>query len=148
MPYLLFPFFRANRSWGIGIAEKGCARQILGPQPIRGHAQRPFAITLSPNDNIKYEYYNNEFGFRFSFHKNNVTKNVTSDVTKKAPKRVNKLDFEVLRLLKENPVYTREEIAQKVGKTARTVQRALDRLKEDGKIVRIGNKVSGYWEAI
>lgn len=76
----------------------------------------------------------------------NVTKNVTSDVTTKSPKRVNELDFEVLRLLKENPVYTREEIAQKVSKTARTVQRALNRLKEDGKIVRIGNKVSGYWE--
>ena len=78
----------------------------------------------------------------------NVTKNVTSDVTTKSPKRVNELDFEVLRLLKENPVYTREEIAQKVGKTVRTVQRALDRLKEDGKIVRIGNKVSGYWEVL
>lgn len=56
--------------------------------------------------------------------------------------------FEVLRLLKENPVYTREEIAQKVSKTARAVQRALNRLKEDGKIVRIGNKVSGYWEVM
>lgn len=53
-----------------------------------------------------------------------------------------------MRLLKENLVYTREEIAQKVRKTARTVQRALDRLKDDGKIVRIGNKVSGYWEVI
>ena len=103
-------------------------------------------------NNVKYEYYNNEFGFRFSFHRNNVTsdvtKNVTSDVTTETPKRVNELDFEVLHLLKENPVYTREEIAQKVGKTVRTVQRALDRLKEDGKIVRIGNKVSGYWEVI
>ena len=74
----------------------------------------------------------------------NVTKNVTSDVTTKSPKRVNELDF----LLKENPVYTREEIAQKVSKTARAVQRALNRLKEDGKIVRIGNKVSGYWEVM
>ena len=46
----------------------------------------------------------------------NVTKNVTSDVTTEAPKRVNELDFEVLHLSKENPVYTREEIAQKVGK--------------------------------
>lgn len=53
-----------------------------------------------------------------------------------------------MRLLKGNHVYTKEEIAQKVGKTTRTVQRALDRLKEDGKIVRIGNKVSGYWEVI
>ena len=41
-----------------------------------------------------------------------------------------------------------KEIAQKVSKTARAVQRALNRLKEDGKIVRIGNKVSGYWEVM
>ena len=46
----------------------------------------------------------------------NVTKNVTSDVTTEVPNRVNELDFEVLHLLKENPVYAREEIAQKVGK--------------------------------
>ena len=109
-------------------------------------------LELCAVNNIKYEYYNYEFGFRFSFHRNNVTLNVTTDVTSdvtiEGQKRVNKLDFEVLRLLKENPVYTREEIAQKVRKTARTVQRALDRLKDDGKIVRIGNKVSGYWEVI
>ena len=109
-------------------------------------------LELCAANNIEYEYYNNEFGFRFSFHRNNVTvnvtKNVTSDVTTEVPKKVNELDFKVLRLLKENPVYTRKEIAQKVGKTARTVQRALDRLKEDGKIVRIGNKVSGYWKVI
>ena len=78
----------------------------------------------------------------------NVTKDVTSDVTKETPKRVNELDGEVMLLLKKNPVYTRKEIAQKVGKTSRTVQRSLDRLKEAGKIVRIGNKVSGYWEVI
>lgn len=109
-------------------------------------------LELCAVNNIKYEYYNNEFGFRFSFHRNNVTLNVTTDVTSdvtiEGQKRVNKLDFEVLRLLKENLVYTREEITQKVRKTARTVQRALDRLKDDGKIVRIGNKVSGYWEVI
>ncbi len=41
-------------------------------------------LELCAVNNIKYEYYNNEFGFRFSFHRNNVTslgKNVTSDVT-------------------------------------------------------------------
>lgn len=105
-------------------------------------------LELCAANNVKYEYYNNEFGFRFSFHRNNVTVNVTKNITTNVPKRVNELDFEVLRLLKENPVYTREEISQKVEKTARTVQRALDRLKEDGKIVRIGNKVSGYWKVI
>lgn len=122
------------------------------PNSVLGYENSKRVLELCVENNIEYEYYNNEFGFRFSFHRNNVTinvtKNVTSDVTTEVPKKVNELDFKVLHLLKENPVYTREEIAQKVGKTARTVQRALDRLKEDGKIVRIGNKVSGYWEVI
>lgn len=118
---------------------------------IQGSGMRK-VLELCASNNVKYEYYNNEFGFRFSFYRNNVTvnvtKNVTSDVTKETPKRVNELDGEVMLLLKKNPVYTRKEIAQKVGKTSRTVQRSLDRLKEAGKIVRIGNKVSGYWEVI
>ena len=54
----------------------------------------------------------------------------------------------MLSLLKEKPEQTREEIASKIGKTVRTVQRSLDKLKEAKKIVRIGNKVSGYWEVI
>ena len=118
---------------------------------IQGSGMRK-VLELCASNNVKYEYYNNEFGFRFSFYRNNVTvnvtKDVTSDVTKETPKRVNELDGEVMLLLKKNPVYTRKEIAQKVGKTSRTVQRSLDRLKEAGKIVRIGNKVSGYWEVI
>ena len=52
-------------------------------------------LELCAKNNVKYEYYNNEFGFRFSFHRNNVT----SDVTTETPKRVNELDFEVLHLL-------------------------------------------------
>lgn len=110
-------------------------------------------LQLCVANNIKYEYYNNEFGFRFTFYRNNATRNVITDVTSDAANemhddKLSKLDLEVLRLLKENPLYAREEIAQKVSKTARTIQRSLDKLKKAGKIVRIGNKVSGYWEVI
>ena len=66
----------------------------------------------------------------------------------KTVKRLNKLDIEVLQLLKKNPIYTIEKIAQKTDKTTRTVQRTLNKLKEVGKVVRIGNKVSGYWKVI
>ena len=69
----------------------------------------------------------------------------TEDARKK---KLNKLDIEVLNLLKKNSIYTIETIAQKTGKTTRTVQRTLNKLKEIGKVVRIGNKISGYWEVI
>ena len=105
-------------------------------------------LELCAVNNIKYEYYNNEFGFRFSFHRNNVTLNVTTDVTSYVPIVLNNTDKEVLSLLKEKPEQTREEIASKIGKPVRKVQRSLDKLKEAKKIARIGNKNYGYWEII
>ena len=103
------------------------------------------ALELCRANNVKYGYYNNEFGFRFSFYRNNMIVDTTEDARKK---KLNKLDIEVLNLLKKNSIYTIETIAQKTGKTTRTVQRTLNKLKEIGKVVRIGNKISGYWEVI
>ena len=105
-------------------------------------------MKLCAANNIKYEYYNIEFGFRFSFYRNNVTVNVTIDVTSNVTIVLNNADKEVLSLLKEIPEHTREEIASKIGKTVRTVQRSLDKLKEAKKIARIGNKNYGYLEII
>ena len=110
---------------------------------VQGSGIRKVLESCAAND-IKYEYYNNEFGFRFSFHRNNVTSNVTSNVTIV----LSITDKKVLALLKEHPEQTREEIAFKIGKTVRTVQRSLDKLKEAKKIVRIGNRNYGYWEVI
>lgn len=53
-----------------------------------------------------------------------------------------------MNLLKEKPDYTREILANKVGKTVRTVQRSLDKLTQAGKITRIGSDKTGYWEVI
>lgn len=54
----------------------------------------------------------------------------------------------VLNLLKEKPDYTREVLANKIGRTVRTVQRSLDKLTKAGKIIRIGSDKTGYWEVI
>ncbi|MCY2903188.1 ATP-binding protein [Mycoplasmopsis arginini] len=101
-------------------------------------------LELCTANNVKYKYYNNEFGFRFSFYRNNVTTNVTTNVTIV----LNNTDKEVLKMLKEKPEQTREKIASKIGNTVRTVQRSLDKLKEAKKIAKIGNKNYGHWEVI
>ena len=49
-------------------------------------------------------------------------------------------------LLKEDPTQKREDLAEKTGKTTRTIQRALDKLSNEGKIKRIGSNKTGYWE--
>lgn len=50
------------------------------------------------------------------------------------------------QLLKENSTQAREEIAKGLNKTVRTIQHALDKLNNDGKIKRIGSNKTGYWE--
>ena len=49
-------------------------------------------------------------------------------------------------MLKEDPTQTREKLAEKTGRTVRTIQRALDKLSGEGKIKRIGSNKTGYWK--
>ena len=51
----------------------------------------------------------------------------------------------VLKIVTVNPYATYEEIADKINKTPKTVQRALALLKERGLISRIGSDKSGHW---
>jgi ATP-dependent DNA helicase RecG len=46
----------------------------------------------------------------------------------------------VLHIMKEHPAITIEEIAEKIGKTRRTVQRIVKNLKDIGRVKRIGSR--------
>ena len=94
--------------------------------------------------NVKYKYEDTGLGFRFIFHRNNVTVFVTQNVTVK----LIDTDYRILNLLKEKPDYTREILANKVGKTVRTVQRSLDKLTQAGKLTRICSDKNGYWKVM
>lgn len=78
-------------------------------------------------NNTKYEYVLNDF----VFHRNNV-----------AVKLIN-TDYDVLNSRKHKKI-----LANKIGKTVRTIQKLLDRLIDAGKIIRIGSDKTGYWEVI
>ena len=94
--------------------------------------------------NVKYVYEDTGLGFRFIFQRNNVTVFVTQNVTVK----LIDTDYRILNLLKEKPDYTREILANKVGKTVRTVQRSLDKLTQAGKLTRICSDKNGYWKVM
>ena len=83
-------------------------------------------------------------GFSFILFRDSVTENVTENVTDRKPPS----HQIVLNLLKENPMRSREETAGIMGKTVRTVQRALDKLSGEGRIRRIGTARAGYWEVV
>lgn len=87
-------------------------------------------LELCSKNNIKYKFYNDKIGFKFSFYRNN---NVH---------KINELDSEVLKLLKKDPFLTKNEIAKELGKDVRIVQKSLDKLSENEKIIKIENKIS------
>lgn len=93
---------------------------------------------------VRTEYRTGYGGFSFIFIRDGVTGNVTDHVTE-----TKVLSHQaVLELLRENPMRSREEMAVAIGKTVRTVQRALDKLSSEGRIKRIGNARTGYWEVV
>ena len=64
------------------------------------------------------------------------------------PVVLSKTEKAVYKLLKLQPNLTREELSMEISKTVKTVQRALDGLKEKGLIARVGNTRTGYWEIL
>ena len=61
---------------------------------------------------------------------------------------LNGTEMTVLTILKQKPDISRDEIATKIAKTIRTVQRALDSLREKGYIERVGSKQNPYWKIL
>lgn len=80
-----------------------------------------------------------------TYQDENVTyepKNVTSY------DNLSKNEMEVLMILMEQERLSREEIAERMLKTVRTVQRSLNSLREKGYIQRIGAKRFYTWEVV
>lgn len=82
-------------------------------------------------------------GFFFVFYRNSAKQ---SSITTKQ-KKISTVEA-IYELLKEDPTQTREVLAQKIGKNMRTIQRAIDKLANDKRIIRIGSNKTGYWEII
>ena len=61
---------------------------------------------------------------------------------------VNKTQKQILDLLKTNPNYTYDELAEKTGKTRETVRVNLRKLEELGLIRRVGADKNGHWEMV
>ena len=58
---------------------------------------------------------------------------------------MNDTEVKVVKLLINNPKYIAEELAEKIGVSKRTIERAFKSLQEKKIIIRIGSKRDGYW---
>lgn len=53
-----------------------------------------------------------------------------------------------MEILKENPNITLQELADKIGKSLRTVKTSIKVLQENDKIERVGGKKDGSWRVL
>ena len=121
---------------------------------------------------IECSYENAKNGFRFIIHRptlkdgdndnvptnvttnlenvttnlDNVTTNVTTSII--SCDDLGKTELAVLKILMDREQFTREEIADRLSKTVRTVQRALNSLRDKGYIERVGPNQNITWEVV
>ena len=57
-------------------------------------------------------------------------------------------ELAILKLIIENPNITQKEIANRIGKSERTVKNKVASLKEKGYIQRLNGKRNGKWEVL
>jgi Fic family protein len=69
----------------------------------------------------------------------NVSLNVSPNVT---------LKDKIMDIITQFPVITVKEMAQMLSVTERTIYRQMEKLKEGGKIERVGSDKSGYWKTL
>ena len=104
------------------------------------------------NEGINVNSFSRYGGFSFIFYRKGYVEELPQYVIKGNNDLVtdNPLSTSdrVYKLLKEDPYQTREVLAQKAGKTVRTIQRALDKLTKDNKINRKGSNKKGYWDIL
>jgi ATP-dependent DNA helicase RecG len=61
---------------------------------------------------------------------------------------INDTSLQVLRIIAANPEFSLDEIAEKIGRTRKTVQRVVRDLKKNGYVKRIGSRKTGHWEVV
>lgn len=57
-------------------------------------------------------------------------------------------ELAILKLIMENPNVTQKEIANRIGKSERTVKNKVASLKKKGYIQRLNGKRNGKWEVL
>ena len=100
---------------------------------------------------VKYSYERTGNGFKFILYRRKLISDIsdgTYDVTYGEGEALNVTEQSVLAVLKQDSEISREEIAEKVSKTVRTVQRALIALANKGYIKRVGAKKNSTWEVL
>lgn len=82
---------------------------------------------------VKFNYF--KYKFPFSKSNDNVLDNVL-DIN----------ENKILLLLEQNPSLSANQIGKQIGLGDRQIRRLIQKLRNDGRIIRIGSDRKGYWK--
>lgn len=98
--------------------------------------------SLCERAGIRCRHSSSNCGFSFFFLRPDVGRGKSS----LGMEKLSPIERAIINGLKLNPRKNRLEISVEVGKSTRTVQRILNAMVIDGKLMRVGSDKSGHWE--
>lgn len=116
--------------------------------------------SLCKQEDIKVDYRTLETGFTFIFYRKNVVKDLDivthsnlanfthGELSNFTFDDLKSIDTIILKLIQKNRKVKRKELAEKIGKSEKTVQRALLRLEANGSIKRASDGRNPFWEVV
>jgi predicted HTH transcriptional regulator len=94
---------------------------------------------------MKFDFMENSGGYFVEVsYKQQKTESKISVVNDPVNERMNK----VLQMLGQNKYSTREQLADASNVSVETIKRDLRKLREQGRLKRIGSDKTGYWEVL
>ncbi|MDY6352817.1 MAG: MarR family transcriptional regulator [Lachnospiraceae bacterium] len=98
---------------------------------------------------LKYSYEMDDYGFKFIIYRKKFQSDIQSDIRSDISNvTLNDTEKSILTILKHDPATSRDEMAERVSRTVRTVQRTLDSLRKKGYIQREGSKSNPRWTVL
>lgn len=101
--------------------------------------------SLCRDAKIKYSYQNSQNGFKFIIHRSKIQYDILDFSLDTS---LNGTEKAILVILKQNPNISNEQIADKVSKTLRTMQRVLVSLKDKGYIKKSTSSKNSSWKVL
>lgn len=96
---------------------------------------------LCNNQGVSWTYKKEAYGFSFVFLRSNVQLNVQLKEDLTAQEQT------IFNLINDNAKISKGELALRIGKSEKTVQRAISSLMKKEVIARVGSNKTGYWKA-
>ena len=93
---------------------------------------------LCSSAGVKYDYYNDDFGFAFVFLRSND----------KINDKINDVDERMISAIAKDSDITIPRLAKEVGVSAPTVSRHLSLLVASGRVRRVGSRKTGRWKVV